>query len=439
MMAYPESFCEKVRYHSYSLGHMMLYIDFVLCASASLRCSSRVLEIVLKFFELPETSPTWSCGRLWLLRLGYFKLTRAKEQAADWVWIIDHTVQVGSEKCFVILGIRLSALPPAGQCLRHEDVEPIALYPVKQSSGQIVFEQLEQATKATGVPREIIGDRGTDLVGGMKLFREKHPETSTVYDIKHKTASLLKGELKGDERWLSFSKLCAKTARRVRQTDLAHLSPRNQRAKGRYMNADSLIDWGAQAITFIDAPTGDVSPEVVDSKLGWLKDYREDIAAWEHLLAVTAETERFVREQGLYRGCARALKQRLKALAHTDRSKRVRSKLISFVAEESFKAKPGERLLGSSEVIESAFGKLKFIEGDQASSGFTGLLLSVAALVSKTTSTIIRKAMETVRTREVSQWCRKEIGKSVQAKKRALSQLKRTEQKWDQMGAATGT
>lgn len=434
-----EAFDERVPYHTYSIGHMVLYLNFVLCASASLRCSSQVLEIVVKFFELPARSPSWSCGRLWLLRLAYFKLMRPKEKAADWVWIIDHTVQIGCEKCFVILGIRLSSLPCAGQCLRHEDVEPIALYPVKHSNGEIVFEQLEEATKITGVPREIIGDRGSDLVAGMKMFRQKHPETITIYDIKHKTAGLLKGELKTNERWLSFSRLCAKTARRVRQTDLAHLSPRHQRAKGRYMNIDNLVNWGSKTLGFVDAPTGEINPEVLQDKLGWIKDYREDIAAWKHLVAITAQTEQFVRTQGLYRGCSRDLKEQLKPVAQTDQSRRIRSKLISFVAEESFKAKPGERLLGSSEVIESVFGKLKYIERDQASSGFTGLVLSVAALVSKTTREVIRKAMETVRTRDVLQWCRTKIGKSVQAKKKALSLEENVEQKRDQIAVAVGT
>ena len=71
--------------------------------------------------------PAWFTGRLWLLRLGYYKLTRPKEQTEDWVWIVDHTVQLGKEKCLVILGVRLSALPIEGHCLSHEDVEPIAL------------------------------------------------------------------------------------------------------------------------------------------------------------------------------------------------------------------------------------------------------------------------------------------------------------------------
>src|SRR5262249_25609608 len=70
--------------------------------------------------DLPEAAPSWYTGRLWLLRVGYYKLTRPKEQAPDWVWIIDHTVQMGVQKCLVILGIRLSVLPPPGTCLRHE-------------------------------------------------------------------------------------------------------------------------------------------------------------------------------------------------------------------------------------------------------------------------------------------------------------------------------
>jgi hypothetical protein len=79
------------------------------------------------------------------------------------VWIVDHTVQLGAEKCLVILGIRLSNLPAPGDCLSQEDVEPIALFPVKQSNGEVVFQQLEDTIPKTGVPREIIGDQGSDL------------------------------------------------------------------------------------------------------------------------------------------------------------------------------------------------------------------------------------------------------------------------------------
>ena len=78
--------------------------------------------------------------------IGYYKLTKPKEKAADWVWIVDHTIQLGVEKQrtqerFVILGVRLSCLPAPGQCIRHEDVEPIVLLPVKKSDGDVVWQR----------------------------------------------------------------------------------------------------------------------------------------------------------------------------------------------------------------------------------------------------------------------------------------------------------
>ena len=104
----------------------------------------------------------------------------------------------------------------------------------------------------------------------------------------------------------------------------------------------------------------------------------------------------------------------------TERGKKVRQHLLGFVREESFKAKPNERLVGSSEVLESVFGRFKQLEHDQVKSGFTGLLLSLAALVSTTTTEVIQTALETVRTKQVTAWCNNTLGKSVQAQRREV-------------------
>ena len=91
--------------------------------------------------------------------------------------------------------------------------------------------------------------------------------------------------------------------------------------------------------------------------------------------------------------------------------------IVDAVRNESLHAKNSERLLGSSEIIESLFGKQKYIEKQQSKSGFTGLILSAAALVSTTTKSVIQKAMESTKTKTVVEWCNKNIGKSVHAKR----------------------
>lgn len=116
-------------------------LTLVQSSSTSLRAASHVIEMMASFFKLPLSVPSWHTGRLWLLRLGYYKLTRKKQKAAGWIWIIDHTIQWGIEKCLVIWELRQRDLPVAETILNHEDVEPIAMFPVTSSNGEILYVQ----------------------------------------------------------------------------------------------------------------------------------------------------------------------------------------------------------------------------------------------------------------------------------------------------------
>jgi len=74
-------------------------------------------------------------------------------------------------------------------------------------------------------------------------------------------------------------------------------------------------------------------------------------------------------------------------------------------------------MLGSSDIIESVFGKFKNIEKEQSSSGFTNLLLAMPALDADTTAAIVKTAMEKIRVREVWDWMKNNIGISLQGKR----------------------
>jgi hypothetical protein len=253
---------------------------------------------------------------------------------------------------------------------------------------------------------------------------------------------VLKQELKNDETWAAFTRLAAQTKVCVQQTALAPLAPPNQRTKARYMNVDTLVQWGQKMLTLVDNQqpgfSASLDPEQVQAKLGWITQFRQPLAEWEELLQLTTTTERFVRHRGLYTAAPQDLEEHLQELAHSDRTRRVRGELVAFVTQEAAKARPQERLWGSSEVLESVLGKLKRLEQDQAKSGFTGLLLSLGAMVATTTREVIQEALETVPTKQVLDWCKETIGCSVQAKRReAFASCGKTEQKRDQFCLAT--
>jgi hypothetical protein len=418
------------RGQQYAVGVVLWFVSLVLTCGASLRCAASVLEFIGSASGQERICPDRSTGRLWLLRIGLAALLRPKVIATDWVWMIDHSVQIGQCKCLVILGIRLGEFP-RGRPLCHQDMEPIALVPMTNSTKRTVAVCLEEAKDRTGVPRAILDDHGADLHGGVEIFREAHPETSELYDIKHKAACLLKARLEEDERWKSYASQLGQAKFALQQTELAFLTPPSQRSKARFMNLGGLVDWGRKTLALVDDPSllqpMEVSAERVRAKLGWLMEFRAELAEWSALQEVIDGALDFVRHEGLYPGVGFALAKAMPA--RPGDAGELREELIHFVRGEALKARYGERLPATTEVLESCFGKLKALEDGQSKSGFTGLVLSLGAMVSKWTEESLSEALERCRVRDVMAWCRKTLGESVQSKRRRA---------YDQAAGATG-
>lgn len=379
--------------------------------------------------------PNWNTGRFWLLRLGLYKLISPKYISDDWIWIVDHSVQIGKEKCFVILGIRMKDHPLQEDYLKHEDVEPIHIEIVEQSNAEIVFEQLESCIIKTGVPRAILSDNGSDIKGGVKLFCDKHKETDHFYDIKHMTSNILKRVLEKDEQYASFCTFASKVKNQLQQTDLACFAPVNQKSKARYMNIDELLNWANYILTILnnidmakdsEIKISNLKKELgenydlnkLENKLGGLKDFKSKIQYWKELSAIMKTTVEFVRYEGYYTNCGKDLRKKL--ISDNPQTKAIIDDLLSLLNKESAKCGPSERMISSSEIIESVFGRQKQFEKQQCKSGFTVFILTIAASVSKTSSAIIEQALTTVSTKQLLDWKEKNIGKTLQSKKRRL-------------------
>ena len=206
------------------------------------------------------------------------------------------------------------------------------------------------------------------------------------------------------------------------------------------MNVGELVAWGGRMVQYLDEEGSQRQGwdrQRVEQAVGWVRQYRQELEQWRQWVEVGTLTEQFVKTHGLSAGGAQQLQQRLAEAGTLPRTQQLCAELIQFVTEEGAKAKVGERLVGSSEVIESIFGKWKRLEGEQARSGLTGLVLALGAIVSHTTAEVIREALENVPTKTVLTWCREKLGKTVQATRRTLFAAQRNaEQKPDQLQLA---
>lgn len=400
-------------------------MKLVLGFSLSMNSATKVLGLMFDF----KRTPSLNSGKSWMLKLGYYKLMQDKEIATDWIWIIDHTIQMGKELCMVILGIRAKDLPKT-RALKYEDMEIIDLEPIQTSTGDIVFEQLKNASKKTGLPLAIVSDNGSDIKNGVKKFQEFSPSTVHIYDIKHKIAILIKKILESDEQWSKFKKFANFLVKKLQNTSLAGYRPPAQRNKARYMNIEQLVKWGEKII---------IKKEILDNKENKTEDeiklqtlledvmgLKDDIKAWGEMVKVISTVERFMNIHNLqsnsYEKFYELHGSRLEKL-ETTQAKLLSTQLFDFIKEQQKVCKEDERLLHSSQILESLFGKLKFLEKEQARGSFTSLLLSVGAMVSKTTDAVVKTAMETVNTSTIKQWCQDKIGFTIQAQRRELYEL----------------
>jgi hypothetical protein len=405
----------------YGVSIQALFLRLVL-QGVSLRGVPRVLTVLAETLGWDLPIPHWTTGRWWLLRLGHAMLTRDLEPADDWAWLVDHSVQIGQEKVLVILGIRLSQLPKQGDCLRHRDMQEVALVIRKSWTRHEVDDALEAAIARTGVPRVIVDDHGVDVAGGVRFFRERHPETAEIYDAKHKAACLLKSRLEKNPRWQSFNQKMATTRCAIQQTEMAYLAPTGHKAKARFMNLATNLEWAGHVLAVLqDPPPGvlaDVSRERLEEKLGWLREHAAEIAEWTQWQRVVDGTVEFGNHHGVYRGAAKDLREKLRGHHLHASTQRLVGELLKFVVRQARCAKPGERLPGSTEVLESFLGRCKQLEKQQARGGFTTLVLGFGALLAETTTAAIKQAMQHSRTKMVIDWCRENLGTTLFAKRK---------------------
>lgn len=406
--------------HSYGVEVVDLFLRMVLSAATSIRAAAAVLDLLDGKLPCLRQAPCPNSGRLWLLRIGLYRLTCRKPRADDWVWMIDHTLQLGPYKCLIIIGIRLSTWDET-RPLEHEDMTLLNLTPMEQSSGEQVREQLEAVTQITGLPRAVVSDEGTDLKRGMELFQRDHSQVRHQHDMKHKNALLLKKELALDRRWGEFVKQANRTKLATTQTSLAFLNPPGLKTKARYMNLDTLVSWGMRALTYLEMSDRDRDPEVdqrkLKEKLGWLRSYRSALRRWSELLSIARTAEKLV-QGGIHRSIVDELQSQLKPLVTTPAGHRMSRAVLAFITEQTEGMSADERLIGSTEVLESIIGKYKRMQSNHSKGGMTAMLLSIGTMLGRLTPHTIKQALESIRSADVDIWCRKYLGITLQSQRR---------------------
>lgn len=409
---------------SHGYGARMIALVVNLAQSVGLRGAARVIKVFFNWLGIERKTPHWTTIRNWLSRLGIAALAEPPERADDWIWLADHSNQIGPEKALVVLGVRASRLPKPGTALRHEDVRVLTVEPGthwKREDMALVYGRLAEQF---GTPRALLVDGAVELREGADGLKKRRGDMLVLGDFKHYAANVLKSLVGNEERFKEFATRVGQTRSAIQQTELAHLTPPGAKPKSRFMNLAATLRWAGTVLWLLEHPDAQsrqgLTAERLEEKLGWLREFGAELSVWQECQQIISSSLTLINREGLYRGASAALKSRIEtAWPVHETGRQLAERLVKFVADAEQQLKPGERLPLSTEILESSFSLYKQLERQHSKGGFTSLLATFAALLKPTTPKTVSKALPQVSKQDVKQWVSKHLGSTLTSRRRA--------------------
>lgn len=415
-----ERFCSERGIASHTFGARMIALCVNLAKHLSFGAVPRVLRLVFEALGLEIKVPSHDSVKYWCKRVGLSHLKRARKRYKDWLWIVDHSNQIGQEKVLVILGIPASQLPRDGQTLSLDQLQVLAIVPGKSWGRDDVRKVYRKTAKAFGTPRYVVCDGAVELRDSVDVLKKNGKRVVVLRDFKHYAANRLESLVGRSENFKSFCKEMGLTRSRVQQTALAHLTPPTLKTKARFMNIAPIVRWATLILFTLDNVdrelTSEADRQLLVERFGWIREYRGDIEAWSHCCELINHSLRWINTHCLTCGSGRRFQRYLNKQGDWDEHEvvgQLASSLLQFVKEAAGPLRHGERAWMSSECLESLFGLFKRREGQHSRSGFTGLLVSLPTLMRYWSPEQVRTALLSVKHQEVVRWEKEMIGSTV--------------------------
>ncbi len=268
-------------------------------------------------------------------------------------------------------------------------------------------------------------DGALELREAALSLKNQRDDLVVIRDFKHFAANVMKSLVGQTPRFEEFSAEVGRTRSAIQQTELAHVAPPRFKPKSRFMNLQASLRWAGVISWLLASPESEsrkaLETDRVEAKLGWLREYAEDLATWQECQTVIDLSCGFLNAHGLFPGVSACLQSLICESVSHSVNRVLADRLLTFVKESEALLRAGERLPISTEILESRFGFYKPLEGQHSKGGFTSLLPTMAVLGQVTTPEQVKAAFARVNNKDVKVWVKQQLGQTVTARRRSVN------------------
>lgn len=406
----------------------ILCILLVIKGVVSFRSVPRILKIfsLQHHFQAPWI-PHFTSVINWTLRLGLAKLQGVGPQLEPWIALIDTSIDVSIKKALVVLRISMSALQERkGKAITLQDCQCIGIMVAETWNGETVEAALTNIFNQAGRPTAILKDGGRDLAKGVRLWRERNHARSVFVldDIGHVVANALKTAYKGKSAFKKFISSITSGAAKLRQSDLAFLTPPKIRTKGRFQSIMHIAAWGEKILMLLGGQ-GRVAKGGLAYRLRCFlpgfSTHRPFIEAFATASRAVSDLLEQMKNHGLNQATYQRAQFMLTSLPTRSKVRKILDKWLrkhlAIQCRMGIKQLP---LLVSSDIIESLFGKFKVVLQRNPKAEFNRIVLALPALCGTLGEFEIDKALNDVSHLDLKAWEKRNVIDSQALQRRTI-------------------
>jgi hypothetical protein len=340
--------------------------------------------------------------------MGIYKLAQIHEKSDDWILMIDESIEFGHEKLLVILGIREANID-FGRALNYYDMNCLKLKVSCSWKGEDIKKVLDELSLKIGTIKYVVADMGNSIKKALKLSSIIH-----IQDVNHKISWFIKELYKDDAIFKSYTEKLAYLRGSLCLSSMSHLLPPQQRVNSRYMNLKPIFDWGMAILQMLESETSNPSEK---ERVLHIRDFEALIRQTHQLIEIANSIQEILKINGL------SEQTKADCLNYFDcvtdsRILKFKDMIEEFLTKMINSVEGDNKILCSSDILESSFGKYKNYISDNISIGITDLSLSIPAFGSELEQGNIKKAMEGVKVKQIKEWKTENIGHTQLMKRR---------------------
>lgn len=396
-----------------------MVVSIKLNSSASFRAIEKIMVIINLYSATINQTPAYSTILTWIQKIGYYELTKPKERADDWIIIIDESIRIGQDKLLVILGIRESEID-FNRPLKYQDLTPLLERLGKSWTSESISKELIKLKEEIGTIIYGVGDYGHNIKKGLRLASITH-----VYDVTHKIASIIKNIYENDEEYKSFTKKMARMRKKLYQSDVAHIIPPSQRQKSRYQNIEIISDWGMKSLMYLSQKT---TEKKITNNLKWVEKFEQFIRELDEINQIICKTQKILKQNGLSKDTTKKCNQLLDKLS-SEKGIIFKERLKDYLTEQLELMPTRDKILFTSDILESSFGKYKNYLSNNPMAGITNLALCISAFTSNLDESELKEALEKTTIEDIKDWTNENIGTTLLKKRREIFSSQKMERR----------